>query len=182
MDDWDPFADPGDAEPAPAAKAPAPKPISAVVRKADDIFAALRAEAEEEEKAPAGSGAVDVQQRLDTLFGMDDEEVELLRQEFAGVTADCGGQHFFPMWRRALPLLEKTEAPCSNLLGLMIDDCVGLLADPSSWAEDVGATRSCVARRGGCQAATGSKRCMWRCRRAKQAMRWSSSSHGEGAV
>lgn len=26
-----------------------------------------------------------------------------------GVTADCGGQHFFPMWRRALPLLEKTE-------------------------------------------------------------------------
>ena len=70
--------------------------------------------------------------------GMDDSSEHLAR-EFAGQLgarpwwllglAECQGLHFFPMWRRAAPMLEAVEP--SNLLGLMIDDALGLSVDPS---------------------------------------------------
>lgn len=138
MADWDPFADPGDdatLQETKPEKAPEAAP-SGRRKPVDDIFAAFRSE-ETVAKAgqtPSELSAVDpasIEEKLDKLFSISDDDVESLRKQFASLATLAVGSHFLPMWRRSLPLLEL-QAPCKNLLGLMIDDCLGFLADPSS--------------------------------------------------
>jgi len=137
MDDWDPFADPGDdasLQPEKKTAEKAAEPATARRKPLDDIFAALRSEEALTKSKPSSPAApVDpslIEEHLDKFFSMDDDDLESLRKEYASLATVTKGGHFLKMWCHALPLLER-EA-CSNMLGLMIDDCLGFLADPSA--------------------------------------------------
>ncbi|CAE7238550.1 unnamed protein product, partial [Symbiodinium natans] len=136
----DPFADPGD-ESCQASVQQSVKPTAdetSKTRKApDDIFSALRFLASGERNHTRDEDGADLADdsdftaQLDMLFSMADDNTESLRSAYSGVARMTAGNgtRYMAMWQRALALLEA-EKP-SNLLGLLVDDAVGLTMDPS---------------------------------------------------
>ncbi|CAJ1442079.1 unnamed protein product [Effrenium voratum] len=130
MDDWDPFADPSDTQtPAQPERAePVERVETSAKRKpADDIFAAFRS-LDLAAKPAVAADEADVHRSLDELFSVDDADVESLRKAVAGLPK--GGNCHLKKWLRSMPMLEAPS--CSNLLGLLIDECLGLSSDQSS--------------------------------------------------
>mmetsp|Transcript_18982 Transcript_18982/g.35602 ORF Transcript_18982/g.35602 Transcript_18982/m.35602 type:complete len:434 (+) Transcript_18982:45-1346(+) len=134
MADWDPFADPGD-----DSSVTQPIPVKVQVdevksrKTADDIFTAFKfLEAAETERVPVKlEEDRNFSAKLDALFSLPDDDMDQLRAAFAGVmalVAEDGSRHV-RLWQRAIPSLEADV--CSNLLGLLIDDSIGLSSDAS---------------------------------------------------
>ncbi|CAE6965065.1 hypothetical protein AK812_SmicGene13370 [Symbiodinium microadriaticum] len=133
MADWDPFADPGDDSSQAPASPPKPKPViepSKAKKGADDIFAALRF-LEEGAQQPPPTDVDEFKSKLDVLFSTPDGEIDSVKSAYAEVArlSAGDGSRTISTWQRALGMLEAKE--CSNLLGLLIDDSVGLNSDPS---------------------------------------------------